>query len=101
MVKCKCNLIDWSASDCKYIYIPEGNIYDIQKHGAIDCRAKVKEGILNYEEYFKECKYIPGDPKSNFPSAVSRIKINKKEKSIITEGIPPISRNIFIENKET
>ena len=49
---CECYLIDWSAKNGKYIHIESGDVYDSQKHGALDCQTKVKDGILNYGEYF-------------------------------------------------
>ena len=90
---CNCYLIDWSGNSGKYIHIESGEIYDPQKHGALDCQTKVKEGIFNYGEYFKKCKYIPGDPNSQFPSAKEKIKI--KETFTVKEGIPPISDKLF------
>ena len=45
---CECNQIDWSGKDGKYIHIESGEIYDTQKHGALDCQAKVREGTINY-----------------------------------------------------
>ena len=90
---CQCHLIDWSGKNGKYIHISSGTTYDSQKHGALDCQTKVKEGSLNYAEYFKTCKYIPGDPKSHFPNASEKIK-----KVIIPrfeEGIAPISEKLF------
>ena len=90
---CQCYLIDWSGKNGKYIHISSGTTYDSQKHGALDCQTKVKEGSLNYSEYFKTCKYIPGDPKSHFPNASEKIK-----KVIIPrfdEGIPPIPEKLF------
>ncbi|MBD23473.1 MAG: hypothetical protein CMG46_00490 [Candidatus Marinimicrobia bacterium] len=92
MKECSCNLIDWTGKDGKYIHIESGEIYDSQKHGALDCQTKVKEGIFNYGEYFNICKYIPGDPKSNFPSASEKIV---KGVSKPNEGIPPISKKLF------
>ena len=74
---CECNLIDWSGKDGKYIHIYSGQIYDTQKHGALDCQSKVREGTINYGQYFKHCKFIPGDPQSYFPSAYHKI-IEKK-----------------------
>ena len=47
MKECSCNLIDWTGKDGKYIHIESGEIYDSQKHGALDCQTKVKEGIFN------------------------------------------------------
>ena len=94
---CECNLVDWSGKGGKYIHIESGEIYDTQKHGALDCQAKVREGTINYGQYFQQCNYIPGDPKSYFPSAHS--KIIEKEKEFKTtrfeEGIPPISEKLF------
>ena len=94
MKKCECYEIDWSGKNGKYIHISSGEIYDHQKHGALDCQRKVKEGLFNYGEYFNYCKFIPGDPKSNFPSATEKIEI-KKEIPLIKEGIPPISKRLF------
>ena len=94
-VICECNLIDWSGKDGKYIHIESGEIYDTQRHGALDCQAKVREGTINYGQYFQQCKYIPGDPKSYFPSA--QYKVNKKNIVIsrFEEGIPPIPEKLF------
>lgn len=90
---CECHLIDWTSIDGNYIHIESGKIYDPQKHGALDCQTKVKEGTFNYGEYFNKCKYIPGDPKSNFPSAYEKIK--NYEIPSFEEGIPPISAKLF------
>ena len=90
---CLCHLIDWSGGTGKYIHIDSGEIYDSQKHGALDCQSKVKEGLFNYGEYFNICKYIPGDPNSYFPSAYEKIK--KHNTSVLKEGIPPISKKLF------
>ena len=92
-MECLCYLIDWSGVNGKYIHIESGEIYDTQKHGSLDCQSKVKEGILDYGEYFNICKYIPGDPKSHFPSAYA--KVSKHYSSKIEEGIPPISKKLF------
>lgn len=89
---CNCHLIDWSGKDKKYIHISSGEIYDPQKHGALDCREKVNERTINYETYFNICKYIPGDPKSHFPSVQEKLK-NKE--TGFQEGIPPISKRLF------
>tara|TARA_B100000945_G_C20394985_1_gene604334 strand:- start:1006 stop:1308 length:303 start_codon:yes stop_codon:yes gene_type:complete len=91
---CECYLIDWSAKNGKYIHIESGDVYDSQKHGALDCQTKVKDGILNYGEYFRICKYIPGDSKSLFPTADQKI-IEKIKNNSIEEGIPPISEKIL------
>lgn len=92
---CECYLIDWSGVSGKYMHIESGEIYDPQKHGALDCQTKVKEGIFNYGEYFNKCKYIPGDPKSQFPSANEKIIKKMKETPSFEEGIPPISEKLF------
>jgi len=94
-MNCECHLIDWSGKGGKYIHIESGEVYDTQKHGALDCQAKVSEGLINYGQYFQQCKYIPGDPKSYFPSA--QYKINKKntETPRFEEGIPPIPEKLF------
>ena len=93
--KCMCYLIDWSCISCRYIHIESGEIYDSQKHGALDCQTKVKEGIFNYGEYFNICKYIPGDPKSNFPNAYEKIKVTNNKIQSLEEGIPPIPEKLF------
>ena len=96
-LSCECHLIDWSRENGNYIHISSGNIYDSQKHGFLDCQTKLKEGIINYGEYFNLCKYIPGDPKSHFPSFLEKKKNETKkiETQIIEEGIPPIPDKIF------
>ena len=92
---CECYLIDWSGKDGKYIHIGSGEIYDTQKHGALDCQAKVREETIDYGQYFRQCKYIPGDPKSYFPSA--QYKVKKKNIGIprFEEGVPPIPEKLF------
>ena len=40
-MNCECHLIDWSGKGGKYIHIESGEVYDTQKHGALDCQAKV------------------------------------------------------------
>ena len=92
---CECNQIDWSGKDGKYIHIESGEIYDTQKHGALDCQAKVREGTINYGQYFQQCKYIPGDPKSYFPCAQYKVKKNNVNIAQVEEGIPPIPEKLF------
>ena len=92
---CECNQIDWSGKDGKYIHIDSGEIYDTQKHGALDCQAKVREGIINYGQYFQQCKYIPGAQKSYFPNAHLKIKKKKVNTEQVQEGIPPIPEKLF------
>lgn len=96
--ECLCHLIDWTGENGNYIHIESGEIYDHQKHGALDCQRKVKEGLLNYGEYFNVCKYIPGDPNSHFPRAHEKVKayqIKIRKRETIEEGIPPISGKLF------
>tara|TARA_B100000686_G_scaffold353934_2_gene461638 strand:- start:1393 stop:1695 length:303 start_codon:yes stop_codon:yes gene_type:complete len=92
---CECNQIDWSGKGGKYIHIDSGEIYDTQKHGALDCQAKVREGIINYGQYFQQCKYIPGAQKSYFPNAHLKIKKKKVNTEQVQEGIPPIPEKLF------
>ncbi len=92
---CECNQMDWSGKDGKYIHIASGEIYDTQKHGALDCQAKVREGTINYGQYFRECKFIPGDPESNFPSAYFKIQKKNVITNEVEEGIPPIPEKLF------
>ena len=96
--ECLCHLIDWTGENGNYIHIESDEIYDHQKHGALDCQKKVKEGLLNYGEYFNVCKYIPGDPNSHFPRAHEKVKEYKlkiRKRGTIEEGIPPISGKLF------
>ena len=94
-IMCECNLIDWSGKNGRYIHIESGEVYDTQKHGALDCQTKVKEGLINYGEYFKICKFIPGVAKSYFPNASEKIIQKKYEVQKIQEGIPPIPEKLF------
>ena len=72
-----------------------GEIYDTQKHGALDCQAKVREGTINYGQYFRECKFIPGDPGSHFPNAYFKIQKKNVTTNKVEEGIPPIPEKLF------
>lgn len=94
-IVCECELIDWSGENGKYIHISTGEIYNHHKHGILDCQRKVKEGILNYGEYFNICKFIPGDPNSNFPNANKKVNISVKPSPTAEEGIPPIPKKLF------
>ncbi len=93
MEECSCYLIDWTAENGKYIHIESGEIYDPQKHGALDCQTKVNEGTFTFGDYFANCKYIPGDSNSKFPSVYE--KITNYENTKIQEGTPPIPEKLF------
>ena len=84
--ECMCHLIEWSTND-KPIHIKTGEIYDYNKHGAIDCHTKVNLGIFNMIEYYDVCKNIPIPPK---PVIMKKIKKHDFE-----EGIPPIPKRLF------
>ncbi len=99
--ECTCYLIDWTGKNGNYIHIESGEVYDSQKHGALDCQKKVEEGVINYGEYFNVCKFIPGDPESQFPNAHEKVNLyNVKivKRPVIQEGIPPISEKLFTLN---
>lgn len=84
--ECMCHQIEWSTNN-KPIHIKTGEIYDYNKHGAVDCHTKVNLGIFNMIEYYDVCKNIPIPPK---PVIMKKIKKHDFE-----EGIPPIPKRLF------
>ena len=78
---CVCGEINWKGGPGNYKYISTGELYDPfigyeetvrLRPGVLhlDCQAKVNANLMTMREYYTNCKYIPGEPGSEFPEEV-------------------------------
>tara|TARA_B110000495_G_C22840990_1_gene490496 strand:+ start:27 stop:368 length:342 start_codon:yes stop_codon:yes gene_type:complete len=94
---CECHLIDWTGGPGNYKIISTGEKLEQSGSSGNCCQTKCNDGIINIEEYFKICQYIPGEPGSKFPQHVYNMLIAERVDAL--EGLPPISEHLFKENE--